>query len=442
MTKRWAVVATMLALNVSALPVSGAAPGRGRFIVVLEDGADSDAVAKDHARRFETHTTFVYRHSLRGYAAAIPNARLDEVRADWRVLYVAEDSEMKSFAPKPPPPPTPQPPQFLSDAVDRIDGDLSSAVSGDGSGSVGINVAVFEGGVDFDHPDLNVVGGINCSSGRRFDVPDSHGTFVAGLIGARDNSFGVVGVAPGARIWSVRVFNKAIASRSTIICGIEFVTASRMDADPTNDIAVANLSLGGPGEDDGTCGRTRRDPLHQAICASVDAGVTYVVAAGNEGSDLQGTAPAAYDEVLTVTAIRDFDGIPGGLGFPSTPCQTQGDFVLNDDSRAGFSNYATLPADHAHTVAAPGFCVDSTLPGGGYGVGSGTSYATPLTAGTVALCIASGYCAGLNPAQIIQKIVADAAVYNITNPDYGFTGDPLLPVPDRYYGFLIRAALY
>jgi subtilisin len=81
-------------------------------------------------------------------------------------------------------------------------------------------------------------------------------------------------------------------------------------------------------------------------------------------------------------------------------------------------------------------------PGGLYGVSSGTSFASPLAAGTVALCLASGKkpCAGLTPAQIIRKIVGDAIAYNTGNPGYGFTGDPLhSPDPNRYYGFLIRA---
>ena len=72
---------------------------------------------------------------------------------------------------------------------------------------------------------------------------------------------------------------------------------------------------------------------------------------------------------------------------------------------------------------------------------SGTSQASPFVAGTVELCIAAGACTG-TPAQIIQKIVADTAAYNTTNPNYGFQGDPLHPISGKYYGYLIRAALY
>ena len=115
-----------------------------------------------------------------------------------------------------------------------------------------------------------------------------------------------------------------------------------------------------------------------------------------------------------------------------------------DDSAAFFSNFATLAEDQAHTIAAPGVCIASTYPGGLYAVHTGTSFASPLVAGTVALCIASGPCAGLTPRQIIQKIVSDAAAYNNSkkNIGYGFEGDPLRPISGKYFGYLVRAGLY
>jgi subtilisin len=168
--------------------------------------------------------------------------------------------------------------------------------------------------------------------------------------------------------------------------------------------------------------------------------VTYIVAAGNDSTDFQNSFPATYSEVLTATAIDDTDGQPGGLTPPSPAvCATH----QGDDVPAFFSNFATLPADQAHTIAAPGVCDQSTYKGDIYGVSSGTSFASPVVAGTVALCIASGPCAGLTPAQIVAKIVSDATAYNTGNPGYGFTGDPQhSPDPNKYYGYLIRASLY
>jgi subtilisin family serine protease len=152
---------------------------------------------------------------------------------------------------------------------------------------------------------------------------------------------------------------------------------------------------------------------------------------------MQYTIPAGYDEVLTVTAMGDTDGLPGGFG-PASCLDGQ-----QDDVAAYFSNYATLPADAAHSIAAPGVCTVSTYKGA-YGRGSGTSFAAPIVTGAVALCLASGSrpCAGLSPAQIVQKLVSDAALANTSDTGYGFAGDPLRPVTDRYYGNLISAASY
>ena len=79
---------------------------------------------------------------------------------------------------------------------------------------------------------------------------------------------------------------------------------------------MANISIGGPGTETANCGKGT-DPMHYAICRSVNAGVAYAVAAGNSGQDIAGFVPATYDEVLTATAIADFDGKPDGLAGPA-----------------------------------------------------------------------------------------------------------------------------
>lgn len=132
-------------------------------------------------------------------------------------------------------------------------------------------------------------------------------------------------MAPGTRIYAVKVLAAPGAGlTSQVICGIDWVTGTRGDADQSNDIAVANMSLGGPGSDDKNCGKSSRDAKHQAICRSTAAGVSYVVAAGNEGADMADApvtggarrpiTPAVFNEALTVTAVADTDGLPGDTG--------------------------------------------------------------------------------------------------------------------------------
>jgi subtilisin len=434
-------------LVVLALLVAPAAKAQtSEYIVVLRNGADVDAVVQEHVALYDADVSHRYYHALRGYAARLADEAVADIRADGRVLFVSVNKTVETASAC-----DPEAVQCLPSGVDRIDADLSSTAAGDGGGSVDVNVAVLDTGIDLTHPDLNVAGGFSCEESAGIDDKNGHGTHVAGTIGAKDNGFGVVGVAPGVKLWSVRVLNQGANENKLdqIVCGVDWVTSTRADFDPTNDIEVANMSLGGPGADDGNCGLTNGDPLHYAVCNSVDAGVLYVVAATNDGSDLQGAIPASYDEVLTATAMWDTDGKAGGLnespGFPgrfSKVCD------VRDDTYVGFSNFAVLPADRARVIAAPGTCIFSTLQGGKYGgYLSGTSMAAAHVSGTAALCIAAGACTG-SPEAIRQTLLDDAEGFSLLAPAYGFLGDPLHPLdPSHAYfgnhvGFLVNASPY
>ena len=440
-TRRLAGVITLAALAV-ALPApqpASAAPGvrapeqvPGSYIVVLRTPngrAKTDGLERAHGFR----SRFRYSRAVNGFAAQLTDAQVRRLRADREVARVVPDRRVHALETVP---------VAAGDAVPagvRRFGAATVAVTRPASSA---GVAVVDTGIDLTHPDLNAVDGVSCLGPGPATDGHGHGTHVAGTVRARNDGAGVVGVAPGTRMYAVKVLDDTGGGAiSQVICGIDWVTSTRTDADPTNDIAVANLSLGGSGESIGSC-ETTTDPMHAAICASTAAGVTYVVAAGNDGWDFDYApapdTPAAYPNVLTVTALADSDGQGGGTGGAPT-CRTS----EVDDRAASFSNFAATAAGLAHTIAAPGVCITSTAPGGGYATMSGTSMATPHVTGAVALCVdeggAAGPCAGLTPAQIITRVRADAQRYTAAIPSFGFTGDPLRPLSGRHYGYLAVA---
>jgi hypothetical protein len=244
---------------------------------------------------------------------------------------------------------------------------------------VDADVAIVDTGV-FKHADLNVVGGVNCSTSDRSAWQDQngHGTHVAGTVGAIDNDFGVVGVAPGARIWAVRILNKdGYGLLSWYVCGLDWILGQRDPTDVSRPLIEAvNMSVAKTGSDDGNCGLTNNDVLHQAICRLYKAGITVVAAAANDHTSAAKYVPAAYNEVITVSALADTDGKAGGLG--GNRCYSWGTYDV-DDTFADFSNYGS-----DIDIIAPGKCIYSTVPAG-YGTSSGTSMAAPAVTGAAAL---------------------------------------------------------
>lgn len=364
-------------------PVKPRKPGSSRipnrYIVVLRQSVrDPGSAAAKQARRYGAKVTHVYRSAVKGYAAKIPSMRLSALRTNPNVRFVYPDLKVRVAD------------QTGGTGVERI-----KAMSKPNEGS-GVNVAVIDTGIDLTHPDLaaNIAGGTNCSSGGKRNYGDGygHGTHVAGIIAAVDNGIGVVGVAPQAKLWSVRVLNdQGIGASSDVVCGIDFVDSkSPAKGGP---ITVANMSLGGLGSDDGNCGYTDGDAMHQAVCRAVKDGVTFVVAAGNSSWNLSQQltfVPASYDEAITVSALDDTNGQPCGLG-GSTP-------YGGDDTFAAFSNYATSASDLNHLVGAPGVGIYSTYLRGTYKTLSGTSMASPHVAGAAALYIATH--PGASPATV------------------------------------------
>jgi len=190
------------------------------------------------------------------------------------------------------------------------------------------------------------------------------------------------------------------------------VTSTRGATYQGDRIQVANMSLTGSGSATTSgpdCKNTNNDALHEAICRSVSAGVTYVVAAGNDGIDSVSVVPAAYDEVITVSALGDTDGKPGSLG-PNTS------YGSKDDSFVSWSNFGGKV-----DIAGPGVDISSTYMNAGYAVMSGTSMASPHVAGAAALYLKTY--PGTTPAQVRTALRAAGKCPTAGRIPDGYQGD-------------------
>ena len=340
----------------------------GRYIVLLSPSAETAGVITRHEKREGIKAERRFEGAVHAFTAKLDASQRKALQADPNVVAVVPDEVIGITG------------QVNPTGVSRVGARLSLAAKIDNIDErVDADVAIVDTGV-FKHPDLNVVGGVNCSTSDRTAWQDQngHGTHVAGTVGAIDNDFGVVGVAPGARIWAVRILNKdGYGLLSWYVCGLDWILAQR---DPTDSsrplIESVNMSVAKTGSDDGNCGITNKDVLHQAICRLYRAGITVVAAAANEHTNASKYVPAAYNEVITVSALADTDGKAGGLG--GNRCYSWGTYDV-DDTFADFSNYGS-----DIDIMAPGKCIYSTVPGG-YGTSSGTSMAAPAVTAAAAL---------------------------------------------------------
>ena len=376
-----------LALLLCFTPAATAAPpDKAGYIVVLHDSVESPGVAaREIARQFGGQVGYIYKHALKGFSVTLPEQAVAALQKNPKVKYVATDDIRYASS------------QSVPTGIRRIFADANPDIGINGSDDyrVDVDVAVIDTGVDFQHPDLNVAGGVNCTGSIFFakcvtggDDDHYHGTHVAGTIGALDNDIGVVGVAPGARIWAVKVLNKNGSGYSSwIIAGIDWV------AQHADTIKVANMSLGGSGYSQAE---------YDAIQGAVNKGVAFAVAAGNEDDDANNYSPSAFDNVLVVSALADFNGLPGGGAAPTCRADV-------DDTLADFSNWGPQV-----DIAAPGVCILSTYPieKGEYGTISGTSMASPHAAGALALLASKNSPGNAAAVYSLYNQVKNAGNYN------------------------------
>jgi aqualysin 1 len=370
-----------LAIVTATVPVSGQ-QGAQAFIVVLHDDLPFRAFATGHLddrarsnpaawqyldrrvlgivqlmeRQYGFSADHVYSATVRGFAARLTLEQIAELRRDPLVAYIEADGEMRLLD------------QVLPWGVDRIEADLSSARAGDGIGSIdNVHVYVLDNGVDVNHPDLNVAGHVNFTAAANAPTC-GHGTRVAGVLAARDNTIGVVGVLPGAPITAVKVTtcDPIIMSTSTVIKGVDWVTQNAVKP------AVANMSIGG----------FPSSTLDTAVKRSADNGILYVIAAGNSSMEACFTSPqrvGTYAGVMTVAA------------------------TTISNTEASFSNYGRCV-----DIWAPGETILTTDLGGGTVTSSGTSYAAPHVGGAAGLYLSTHPTA--TAAQVEAALKADAVL--------------------------------
>lgn len=380
---------------------ASANPTAESYIIVFKDTVNPSVEVPEFAKAYGLQPGFVYEHALKGMSAMIPEGRLVALQHDPRVAYVEKDLEHHIEA------------QTIPTGIQRIFAPGNSGIDIDGADDyrVDVDVAVIDTGIDFQHPELSVAGGVNCTTSIFFptcvaggDDDHYHGTHVAGTIGAIDNGSGVVGVAPGARLWAVKVLNKRGSGyTSWIVAGIDWVAAH------ADTIEVANMSLGGAGFSQAE---------YDAIQGAVNAGVAFAVAAGNEDSDANNYSPGGFDNVLSVSALADFNGLPGG-GAAAT-CRTD-----VDDTLADFSNWGPEV-----DIAAPGVCILSTYPleKGEYGTISGTSMASPHVAGALALLASRNNPANATDVTNLYNQIKSTGNYIWTDDSGDGIKEPLLDV--------------
>lgn len=343
----------------------------------------------------------IFKHSIKGafISQDLNPEALEALKKNPTIAYIEKNGRVWKSA------------QSIPKSLNRTQADQASSIDGFDEASA-VEVAILDTGIDNDHPDLNInttmsVAFTESSKGPRFnrtinqsnspsawDDKDGHGTHVSGTVGAIDNNIGVVGVAPGASLSAVKVLNDdGSGSYAQVIAGIDYVAANAAT------FSVANMSLGGGFS----------QALNDAVAKAVNKGVAFVVAAGNENSNAANYSPASEPSAITVSAIVDTDGLPGGLG----PSHAYG----NDDTLASFSNYGNLV-----DVAAPGVGILSTWNDGTIYSISGTSMASPHVAGAVALFISRNG-RDLNNDQMIDG--ADVSIVEQRLKDTGWQlGEP------------------
>ncbi|MCF1597390.1 S8 family peptidase [Streptomyces muensis] len=389
---RWAAgltaVTCVAALSATTLPAHAAPEGQilgagepgsvsGSYLVTLKGGTKAPSAAgKSLADKYGAKISHTYGTVLNGYAVRANERQAKRLAADSQVASVVQDTRVTLEHNQK------NPPSWGLDRIDQADLPLDRSYTWPESAGSGVTVYVIDTGIRVSHKDFggrasygwDFVGGDRTASDG-----NGHGTHVAGTIAGKQ-----YGVAKNAKVVAVRVLDNAGGGTTAqVIAGIDWVT--RHARKP----AVANVSLGG----------YRNAQLDAAVRNSIASGVTYTVAAGNDGLPAGLYSPAAVKEAVTVGATD------------------------KKDARAGFSNFGP-----ALDLFAPGVAITSASYANDTGrvTYSGTSMASPHAAGVAALYLADHPKA--RPAQVSKALVAQAGSGKVSGRGLG-SPNKLLRVP-------------
>lgn len=337
-----------------------------QYVIQLKSGtfraaglSKSDYANADNKLRGEVNRLFsslgiapgkikaTYGFAVEGFAAELTDSQLSLLQRDSRVQSIERDVVITLNPPLEIQKGKPgggggstQPAQSTPWGITRVGG------AADGTGKT---AWIIDTGIDLTHPDLNVdtQRSISFLTGPSANLSpndgNGHGTHVAGTVAALNNTIGVVGVAPNAKVVAVRVLDsRGSGSTSGVIAGVDYVAANGQAGD------AANMSLGGGVS----------STLDNAVIAASNTGVKFALAAGNESDDAVNHSPARANgpNIFTISAMD-----------------------INDNF-ASFSNFGA-----GVDFAAPGVSILSTWKGGGYNTISGTSMATPHVCGLLLL---------------------------------------------------------
>jgi minor extracellular protease Epr len=328
-------------------------------------------------------TNYTQYNIINSISADIPESVSEKLKKNPKIKYVEEDAQIR-IAGKPTQPQPPQPPQQITWGIARV----KAPETWNNSTGKNVKIAVLDTGISNNHPDLTVSGGINLvgkSKNNKWNDDNGHGTHVAGIIAARNNSIGVIGVAPDAQLYAIKVLDAYGSGYiSDIIEGIDWAVQNNMD--------IISMSLGTS---------SYSQALNDTTANAYKAGILLVAAAGNNGDGNLFTDdvlyPAKFDSVIAVSAVD-------------------------------YNNIAPVwSADGAKIeLAAPGVDIYSTWLNGGYANESGTSMAAPFVSGTAALIKSKNL-------SVAPQEIRNTLDYNVI--DLGDIGR------DKTYGFgLVQAS--